>query len=244
VGLGISPAVARNPAYLAMEIATLARMHPGRFSPGIGHGMPEWLEQVGARPASLLTALEEVTTAVRGLLSGEQVSLDGSHVHLDQVALTHPPRNPPPLHLGVRGPKGVALATQVADGIILAEGSSPAYIRTVREKIGPGRRLTVFVWLCLRPDREDALADLRPVVRRAMTQAFMQFQLGNRADTAGAVDEALAELTVAGNLADCVQQIKTLESAGADALVFAPLPGDEENQIRAIRNTLLPEIRG
>jgi len=65
VGIGITPAVARNPAYLAMEIAALSRMHPGRFMPGIGHGMPNWLEQVGARPTSLLTALEEVATAVK-----------------------------------------------------------------------------------------------------------------------------------------------------------------------------------
>lgn len=243
VGLGISPAVARNPAYLAMEIAAMARMHPGRFLPGIGHGMPEWLEQVGARPASLLTALREVTTSVTRLLAGEEVSMDGGHVHLDRVALTHPPDNPPPIQLGVRGPKGVALAEQVAGGVILAEGSGPEYVRTVRKAIDPARRLTVFVWLCLRPDRDDARAALRPAIERALSQEFMRFQLGDRASTSGAVDEGLRELTVSGDAAGCAEQIESLVDAGADALIFAPILGQEQDQLTAIQDLLLPMIR-
>ena len=50
VGLGIMPAVVRNPAFAAMEIATLARLYPGRFLPGFGHGLAEWMRQVGAFP--------------------------------------------------------------------------------------------------------------------------------------------------------------------------------------------------
>jgi 5,10-methylenetetrahydromethanopterin reductase len=77
VGLGIAPAVARNASFLAMEFATLARMHPGRFHGGIGHGVAEWMEQIGARPASWLAALEETTTAVRSLLAGDEVNVSG-----------------------------------------------------------------------------------------------------------------------------------------------------------------------
>jgi alkanesulfonate monooxygenase SsuD/methylene tetrahydromethanopterin reductase-like flavin-dependent oxidoreductase (luciferase family) len=239
VGIGITPAVARNPAYLAMEIATLSRMHPGRFMPGIGHGMPHWLEQVGARPANLLTALEEVASAVKQLLSGQSVSLHGQHVHLDQVTLTHPPLSPPPISLGVRGPKGVALSSRVADGIILAEGSGPEYVRQVRNAIGPDNRLTVFVWLCLLPDRATALRQLRPVVAKALASDFMKFQLGGRAD-APADDAVVLEIAVAGDAASCAEQIKHFREAGVDSLVFAPLPGEEEKQLKAIRDELLP----
>jgi len=239
VGIGITPAVARNPAYLAMEIATLSRMHPGRFMPGIGHGMPHWLEQVGARPTSLLTALEEVATAVKQLLSGQTVSLHGQHVHLDQVTLTHPPLSPPPISLGVRGPKGVALSSRVADGIILAEGSGPEYVRQVRNAIGPDNRLTVFVWLCLLPDRAAALQQLRPIIANALASDFMRFQLGDSAD-APADDAVVREIAVAGDVASCAEQIKHFQEAGVDSLVFAPLPGEEENQLNAIRDKLLP----
>jgi alkanesulfonate monooxygenase SsuD/methylene tetrahydromethanopterin reductase-like flavin-dependent oxidoreductase (luciferase family) len=35
-GVGIVAAVARHPAVTAMEVASLARTYPGRFSAGIG----------------------------------------------------------------------------------------------------------------------------------------------------------------------------------------------------------------
>ena len=52
VGTGILAAVVRNPVYLAMEIATLERMFPGRIIAGIGHGVQSWMSAVGARAAS------------------------------------------------------------------------------------------------------------------------------------------------------------------------------------------------
>ena len=70
-----------------MEIATLSRMFPGRFVPGIGHGVQEWMGQVGARVASPITLLREYTTAVRDLLHGRTVDVSGHYVHLGNVAL-------------------------------------------------------------------------------------------------------------------------------------------------------------
>lgn len=90
VGLGIAPAPLRNPALLAMELGNLARMHPGRLAAGIGHGVLDWMRQVGAAPASPLALLEETITAVTALLRGETVTLHGKEVHLDGVSLVHP----------------------------------------------------------------------------------------------------------------------------------------------------------
>ena len=67
VGVGILPVGARNVAFAAMEAATLAELFPGRLHLGIGHGMPGWMRQVGAWPASPLTAFEEYATALRAL---------------------------------------------------------------------------------------------------------------------------------------------------------------------------------
>src|SRR5262245_18812393 len=49
VGLGLMPVPLRNPALAAMEVATLARLFPGRFVPAAGHGVLDWMAQVGAR---------------------------------------------------------------------------------------------------------------------------------------------------------------------------------------------------
>ncbi|WP_368497098.1 LLM class flavin-dependent oxidoreductase [Herbiconiux sp. A18JL235] len=73
VGIGILPAAARNVAFEAMEVATLAQLFPGRLDVGIGHGMPDWMRSVGAWPDRPLRYLGEHTTALRSLLRGERV---------------------------------------------------------------------------------------------------------------------------------------------------------------------------
>jgi 5,10-methylenetetrahydromethanopterin reductase len=77
VGLGILPTPVRNPAFAAMEIASLARMYPGRVLPGFGHGVTDWMRQIGAKPESQLALLEETVSAVRALLAGEELRVKG-----------------------------------------------------------------------------------------------------------------------------------------------------------------------
>lgn len=119
VGIGLFPVPLRNVALTAMEIATLARLFPDRLLPGIGHGVLDWMGQVGARVASPLTLLREYGTALRSLLEGENVTVDGRYVHLEQVQLSWPPASVPPLLVGAVGPKTMALAGEIGDGVIL-----------------------------------------------------------------------------------------------------------------------------
>ena len=108
VGIGLMPAPLRNVAVCAMEVAMLARMFPGRLIAGVGHGVQDWMGQVGARVASPLTLLEEYAGALRRLLGGERVSVAGRYVTLDGVALDWPPDIVPPLMLGGAGPKSLS----------------------------------------------------------------------------------------------------------------------------------------
>ena len=125
VGVGLLPVPLRNPALAAMEIATLARMFPGRFLPGLGHGVLEWMGQVGARVPSPMTLLREHTEAVRALLHGRMVDTDGRFVHLERVELDWPPEEVPPLSIGARGPRTVRLAGEIADGLLLTADVTP-----------------------------------------------------------------------------------------------------------------------
>ena len=136
VGIGLLPVPLRNPALAAMEIATLARTFPGRFRPALGHGVLDWMGQVGARAASPMTLLREYTDAVRRLLHGETVTASGRYVQLDAVALDWPPAEIPPLIVGGRGPKTVALAGEVGDGVLLdALVVTPEYVAAESARI-------------------------------------------------------------------------------------------------------------
>lgn len=90
IGIGLLPVPLRNVAVTAMEAATLHRMFPDRAVLALGHGVQDWMGQVGARAESPLTLLREHLVALRALLRGERVTTDGRYVKLDGVALDWP----------------------------------------------------------------------------------------------------------------------------------------------------------
>ncbi|AKT52561.1 hypothetical protein ADJ73_03380 [Arsenicicoccus sp. oral taxon 190] len=119
VGIGLMPVPLRAPSLTAMEIASLARMCPGRFRPGLGHGVADWMRQAGVGVESPLTLLREHLTTIGALLRGETVSYAGRYVQLDDVTLRWPPHEVPSLLVGGRGPKTLAVAGGLAAGAIL-----------------------------------------------------------------------------------------------------------------------------
>jgi alkanesulfonate monooxygenase SsuD/methylene tetrahydromethanopterin reductase-like flavin-dependent oxidoreductase (luciferase family) len=144
IGVGLLPVPLRNPALAAMEIATLARLFPDRLTMVLGHGVQDWMAQVGAAVESPVTLLREHTVAVRALLAGDTVDVSGRYVHLERVALDWPPATPPTLLIGARGPRSVALAGEVSDGVLLDTVVDPAVVRQARELVGPDRRVAVY----------------------------------------------------------------------------------------------------
>lgn len=139
VAIGLLPVPLRNVALTAMELATLARLFPGRLTAGIGHGVLDWMSQVGARAESPLTLLREYTAALSALLRGETVTVHGRYVQLEDVALDWPPAVTPPLLVGGVRPRTVALAGELADGVIISSGRSPAEIRATVGHFQAGR---------------------------------------------------------------------------------------------------------
>ncbi|MFK8023586.1 MAG: LLM class flavin-dependent oxidoreductase [Ilumatobacter sp.] len=168
VGIGILPAVARTAAITAMELATLERLAPGRLIAGIGHGVQPWMEQMGVRPDSPVTALDEVMSSVRRLLAGERLDVDGRYVTLRDVALEPAPDAPPPVLAGVRGPRSLELAGRVADGLVLADCAGPTHTARSIEQTGRtgdrSFRTVVFTALCLTDDRTEAHRIMAPYI--------------------------------------------------------------------------------
>jgi 5,10-methylenetetrahydromethanopterin reductase len=244
VGIGILPAVARTAAVTAMEIATLANLAPGRFTAGIGHGVQEWMGQMGVRPRSPLTALDETITNVKRLLVGDEVTFDGEYVHLDRVQLDQPPAVVPSVVAGVQQERSLALAGRVADGVILVEGAGPTYVSWARDRAGRsddvasgGFRVVTFSMLSVADDRRDAYAPLAPFVaglvrerRRALTVLPFFDEMFDRVARDG--DDALVdmpadhwtEIGAIGTMDDALAHVEALEAAGVDSVNVFPGP--------------------
>jgi 5,10-methylenetetrahydromethanopterin reductase len=255
VGLGVMPAVFRNAAAAAMEVATLARIHPGRFVAGIGHGVPAWMEQIGALPAKPVRALEETVSAVRRLLAGERVTTSGDYVRLHEVQLEHVPAVVPPVLLGVRRPFGLRAAGRSADGTILAEPSPPAYIESARRHIEEGRasagrsdphRIVVYVMGRIDPDRGHArrliaakLLDASAAAQidalgRAPELARLRALADPDAVARELPDELVDELAAAGTPDQVKRTLDAVAEAGADSIAFVPIGPDPDEQLRLL----------
>ncbi|MEU2300079.1 LLM class flavin-dependent oxidoreductase [Streptomyces antibioticus] len=224
VGLGIAPAPLRSPALLAMELATLARVFPGRLVAGIGHGVREWMAQAGVAPRSPLALLEETITSVRALLSGQRVTLDGREVRLDGIELVHPPAEVPPVVAGVVRPRSLELSGRVADGTLVAEGHGPrdlAEIRALTAKggAGPGHTLTVFAFAHAGDDPAEVSRTLRPHVE------------GHGAWLGRPPEEVF---TVSGTAAQAAARVADLASAGADTVVLRIVGAEPLRQLESV----------
>ncbi len=264
IGLGIMPAAARNPAVTAMEIATLAQLYPGRFLPGLGHGIPAWMKQIGALPKSPVKALEEVAQTIRALLHGETVTYDGQYVHLDQVRLEYPPGSVPPISLGVRGPKSLTMSGRVADGTIVPECSSPAYIAWARQRIAEGQtndthhRLTVYAFCEVAEEGQAARNRLRPAIAACIADSAYQSQLlptgivpqinellangGQAYLEAEMPDEWISQLSVVGTPSECVAAIHALVDVGVDSVVFIPPYQGWEQWLTMLGDKIIPAL--
>ena len=175
VGLGITPAPMRNPATLAMEIARSSACTRARVLPGIGHGVADWMARSARSARRQLALIEEAIAAVRALLAGEELSVQGRYVKLDRVRLEQPPASRRRCRPACGGPKSLAISGRVADGTILAEPAPVEYVRWAREHIAATRphRLTVYSLYAMDADgaaARDVAAPARrpaPAARRA-----------------------------------------------------------------------------
>jgi alkanesulfonate monooxygenase SsuD/methylene tetrahydromethanopterin reductase-like flavin-dependent oxidoreductase (luciferase family) len=264
VGIGIISAMVRHPALAAMEIASLARSHPGRLMAGFGLGLPDWLRQMGIHPPSQLAAMRECVTSVRALLRGEEVTLDGRVFKLDRVQLSHLPEPVPDVYMGVIGPKMLKLSGEVADGTIASAFAPPQYVRFARDRIaegggGDGHRLPLFAALACDRNARAAKEALRPIMAwylsivgvNAMTDAYgcseeladMLARGGTEVVARELPDAWLDDFAVAGDPEECAEKIRRYLDAGADSIALSPVPPDRADQmLRLAAAEVLPRV--
>ncbi|GAB3099951.1 LLM class flavin-dependent oxidoreductase [Isoptericola nanjingensis] len=224
VGIGVMPLPLRNVALTAMETATIDGMFPGRFVPGVGHGVQSWMGQVGARVASPLTLMREQVGALRALLAGERVTTSGRYVTLDDVALDWPPAVAPLVVAAAKGPKTLRLVGEVAQGVVI-DGDTG---------VSGARQAVVLV------DEGRAAAGLPPVAESApegehpfRTVAFAQVATGDGAadrlrrslarwDVDASSDEALADHASWGSAEEVADGLRRYVALGATTVVAQP----------------------
>jgi alkanesulfonate monooxygenase SsuD/methylene tetrahydromethanopterin reductase-like flavin-dependent oxidoreductase (luciferase family) len=263
IGLGVVNPYTRHPALLAMETAALAGIAPGRVVLGLGSSNRRWIEaQMGIPFKAPLGGLRESVEIVRRLLAGERVTARGEVFTLDDVELDWRPPEAIPVLLGVKGPRALRLAGEIADGVLCSVLASPEHVRRVRQTAGAGRSgfaVIAYVIVSIGPDGARARAAVRPLIARYLgalhgqsilldaglgpdrTRPFRE-ALGRGAPPAELVDDALIDaLAVAGTPEHCRRQLARWAAAGLDApIAVLPAEGDMTEQIARYAETAGP----
>jgi 5,10-methylenetetrahydromethanopterin reductase len=265
IGLGVVNPYTRHPALVAMEAAALSGVAPGRIVLGLGSSNRRWIdEQLRIPFKTPLRGLREGTDIVRRLLAGERVTYAGECFAVEDVALETPPPAPVPIVFGVKGPRALGLAAEVADGVVCSILTSPAHVRRVRASTAAapaGRRFVVhaYVPMAVGDDGRAARARVRPLLARYLGVLHGQSILSDAglspADTQPLRDALLARrpggdlvtegmidaLAVAGTPAECRRALARLAEAGLDAPVAVlPAGAPVAEQLDALGRTLAP----
>jgi len=143
--IGIGPAVLtpsyRHPVAQASAIATLEHIAPGRPMVAFGTGFTGRVA-MGQKPLSW-EFMRRYLTQVRALLHGDAVEIDGGMAQLLASPGLLPDRPiKTPLLLAAQGPKGHAIAKEIADGLVAlrtpAPGFNPCFVSVNGTVLDPG----------------------------------------------------------------------------------------------------------
>mgnify|MGYP001218884922 CR=1 FL=1 len=186
IGAGVMNVYTRNVLTMASTFLTLDDLAADRVMIGLGiwHDAPA--RMAGVRRHKPLLALRETTHALRALLAGQVVTVQGEHIQLEGASLdiarntTRSESRHLPIYFGVTGAHVGALAGEIADGVLLNSLVSPTYNQQILDELTRGIRKAAraldaidrpqLIVCSVDPDRQKALNEARLVATSAIAQ--------------------------------------------------------------------------
>jgi len=253
VGTAIANAALRPPVLAAKTAAQLDHATGGRFVLGLGVANTIMNGRFGIAPFAPLPMIEEYVGVVRAVLGGSPGGYDGQLYRTGMVPLDSPPvRAGLPVYLAALGPRMLALAGRIADGVILnlmtpaQAGAAAGVVRAAAASVGrdpASVEIACVVHCALSSDPVEAAAAARAMVLRyvlhpATPRLFGELDggpglgpvrelvlAGDREGAVGRVPQQVADGFVAhGDAARCAGRVAEYRAAGVDLPVLFPVP--------------------
>jgi 5,10-methylenetetrahydromethanopterin reductase len=267
----------RNPAWIASSFLLLSDLgshaHKSlqRANLGIGVGADYNVRKFGVvERAGIILQMREAIEAIRELHSGEEVTVRTDSFVIEHVTLAKSKKKIP-IHVGTQSPKGLHLAGELADGVILTD-RIPTEIRDSMDHIGLGLasasrsrgaiEVTNSVVISIDTNRtkaknaaratcaylvawmEDEKANMHDVDLASKEKISKFIFAGDEASAAKLVDDRMLDLlTVSGNVEDCVAKCREHVRQGIDQIAFCePFGPNQVRSIEAISERVVPKL--
>jgi 5,10-methylenetetrahydromethanopterin reductase len=211
----------QHPYEIAGSLAALDAASGGRAYLGLARGT--WLEAIGVDQRLPLAHLRDTAAIVRALLSGDDGGYQGMAYRLapgNRLRYQLPQRLPP-LLVGAWGPRGAALAGQIADEIKVGGSANPAIVGLVRDRVAVGSQavsrsvdeIKIVLGAVTVVDADGDAAR-----RRARTEVAKYLAVVAELDTASPLPAGLTS------------QVRRLVAVGDDVAAGALIPDDVLDQ--------------
>jgi 5,10-methylenetetrahydromethanopterin reductase len=262
--IGIGPAVLipsyRHPVAQASAIATLEHIAPGRLMVAFGTGFTGRIA-MGQKPLTW-EAMRRHLLQVRTLLRGEAVDIDGGLAQLlasPDLLPDRPIRTP--LLLAAQGPKGRAVAKEIADGLVAlgypGQGFNPCLVSVSGTVLDPGETAssprvrkavapligTIYHSTFARDPEAvkrlpcgqawlDSVMNVPKPIRHLAVNRGHSWDVSNGHDAL--IDTSAAEqMTFTGTAETLRARLAKLEAAGATGVIFGTSGADVERELNA-----------
>jgi 5,10-methylenetetrahydromethanopterin reductase len=262
--IGLGPAVLvpnlRHPLVQASAIATLEQLAPGRVAVAIGTGFTGRMAM--GQKALTWASTRRYIEQLRALLRGEKVEVDGAILQMLHGPDFAPPRPiRTPIVIAANGPKGLAVAHELGDGVmtigggdpdfdwcsvlafgtVLDEGESPGSERAL-SAAGPGLTVVYHAMYEADPASVETLPggaewrkQLEEISEAERHLAIHQDHLVQVTDRDRPLldGDLLKAFTWTGEAAEVRMRIDALADGGATEILYAPMGPDVGRELRA-----------
>lgn len=271
LGVGVTNPYTRHISSTASAIASLGELSGGRAILGLGPGDKSTLNALNISFEKPLLRVKETVLALRMLLSGTSVNFNGKAVILEGAKLGFIPSTHIPVYIGAQGPKMLALAGELGDGILInasnekdvefASGEISKGIEGARRK---EEEVDVAAYTCfsVAETEEEAKKAAMPVVafiaagspENVLERHSLDIDRANKmrellskgkmADAFSLVDNSFLDaFSVSGTPEQCIKKIEELRGAGVTQFVFgSPMGKKKKEAMPLITEKILPSF--
>jgi 5,10-methylenetetrahydromethanopterin reductase len=263
-GPGVTNPYLVNPVMTAQSLASLDEMSPGRVVLGMGAGDITTLASTGVEATKQLSAVVDAITIFKAMLEGKSVTYKGK--------FNFKPRGQIPVYIGAQGPKMLATAGKIGDGVLI-NASHPKDIDYAVGQIKNGVSeagknmsdvdVTAYTSFSVHKQPEKAMQAASPVVafivagspnvileRHGMDLAKADKIRGalKKGDFGGAFGSVSPEMmeafSICGTPDVCIQKITRLLKAGITQFVVgSPIGPNVRQSIDLISEQVIPHFK-
>lgn len=179
IGFSVLTPYGHHPARLAMDLATLVELAPGRVILGLGAGVRARIERMGATWQNPVGQVRHYLDTLQRLLAGDTVTSADPSGPGDELALSmaNPP-GPLPVYVAAVGPRALQQAGRLYDGVLLSvmgarphlERSYELVARGAEEAGRPVPAVVASIPIQISADGAAAVVEAKQLVGHLMTR--------------------------------------------------------------------------